>query len=133
MKKKNLLKLVGIIVGVLIIIALVILLIVKMTNGNTKDYQKEVENNIKNLVKDFYEGNYYNDTDKKLIESFSKDGLKVSLNTLYVVSGNKDKVKNPKTEKECDAEKTYVMIYPKSPYGKSNYDIKYYLNCGELK
>ena len=133
MKNKNLLKLIGIILGGLLVIALVVLLLVKIINGGKKDYQKEVENNIKDLVKNFYEDKYYNDTDKALIESFNNDGLKVSLNTLYVVSGNKKKVTNPKTNKECDAEKTYVMIYPKSPYGKNNYDIKYYLDCGELK
>ena len=39
------------------------------------------------------------------------------------------KVENYKVLKNCDKEKTSVIIYPKSPYGKTDFTVKVNMNC----
>ena len=49
---------------------------------------------------------------------------------------NKEKIDsfiNKKTKEPCDAENSRVIIYPKSPYGPTDYEIKVELVCDEKK
>jgi len=41
-----------------------------------------------------------------------------------------DKFKNSKAKKECSRTNTKAVIYPKSPYGENDFEVKAELDCG---
>ena len=67
------------------------------------------------------------------IKKFETTGIKVDLDNLSRQSNeSKEKVKdfvNDKNE-ECNKNNTKVIIYPKDPYGKTNYELEIQLDCG---
>ena len=88
-----------------------------------------------------YENFYYdqvgtNDTEKKeFVKKYETIGIKVNLDNLSRLDSDNnkkivDKFVNSKTKEECDKINTRVIIYPKSPYEKTSYDIKTELVCG---
>lgn len=70
-----------------------------------------------------------------LLSKFSTIGIKVDLENLgrYNNGEFKDKIskfKNSDTDEKCNSTNTMVYIYPKSPYGKTDYTVKAELDCG---
>lgn len=133
--KKNLLLIGG---GVLIVVIAVVVGVVVFASGNNK---KSLEKSLMEMGRDFYENFYYDATGKTdkekvdFVKKFEKIGVKIDLDNLgrYNSSKNKDKVAefiNTSTKKECDKNETRAIIYPKSPYGKKDYEIKVELSCG---
>lgn len=124
-------------ISLLLLIAVVIILIVCLTTGK----EKKLIKNIEDMGRDFYENLYYEQVGKNEEEraAFLKDfvdiGLKINLDGLsrYKTEENQEKINefvNPKTKEACDKENSKVIIYPKEPFGKSDYQIEVNLECG---
>jgi lipopolysaccharide export LptBFGC system permease protein LptF len=129
-----------IIVGCLVLIILVIATIVVVPKI-TYNQEKKLTNELKNLGKSFYEDNYYNglaDNDEereKVLSKYSELGMKVSLNNLVQIKNDESddelaKFVNKKTGENCDADNSTITIYPKEPYGVTDYNIEVTLVCG---
>lgn len=96
---------------------------------------------LEDLGKEFYENFYYDavaKTDEERVEfvkKYGSIGIKVNLDNLsrYSAEGVSERIEkfvNDKTNEDCDKENTKVTIYPKEPYGKSDYSIETSLVCG---
>lgn len=102
-----------------------------------KSNKAKLEAELKEMGKGFYEDFYYdlvvNSNGVDSIKKFENTGIKVDLDNLSRQNdANKEKVKdfvNDKNE-ECNKANTKVIIYPKDPYGKTNYQLEVQLDCG---
>lgn len=128
----------------IIIIALVV--IVAVITGlflgmGKKDNKKDLEKSLQEMGRTFYENFYYEqvgssaDERTSLLSKFTTVGIKIDLDNLGRYNDNEfkdeiSKFKNTKTDKKCNKTNTKVIIYPKSPYGKTDYTIKTELDCG---
>lgn len=126
------------ITGVIILFLIVLGTFLALTVGSTAF---NLESELRVMGSDFYENFYYDQLNKseeekvKLLSQYSSIGLKVNVDNLVRSNKevNEEKVKgfiNPKTKEECDLENTKVIIYPKSPYGKTDYDMEVQIECG---
>ena len=105
--------------------------------------EKELQGNLEKLGKSFYEDYYYPSQAKSqkdvkdFVKRFEKTGIKVNLENISKFSKIDkklvDSMVNNKTKKKCDGEKSVVTIYPKKPYGKTDYKIEVNLECGFKK
>ena len=138
-------KFIIIAIAVLAIIILTIILCVTVKGKSSE--QERLTASLKELGVDFYENFYYNQTGTEektrteFLEKYKDLGIKVSLSSLarYKQANNSEenvleKFVNSKTKEACDADSSKVVIYPKSPYGKTDYYIDAILVCGfEIK
>lgn len=102
--------------------------------------EKELKGNLEKLGKSFYEDFYYPSQSKsqkdvkEFVKRFEKTGIKVNLANISKISKVDKKLVegmvNKKTKKKCDTEKSVVTIFPKKPYGKTDYKIEVNLDCG---
>ena len=121
-----------------IVLVVIIVLCVFLFGDSSQRKKAELENELKSLGKDFYENFYYDlvvrDNGINTITKYEKIGIKVSLENISRQSDEKaeavKKFVNPKTKKECDKGETKAVIYPKEPYGKTDYTIEAILSCG---
>ena len=135
-KKRNIL--------LVILIGLVVLLgffsIIFFKNIKTeKDYVSE----FTTMGEDFYSNYYYkiisvDKTEKEVQEYlalFNKIGLKVDLNELEKYKEEyKDTIESfSKKYNDCDKSETMVIIYPKSPYSSTDFDINIKMECNYKK
>lgn len=135
-KNKKLLAIIGaIILGV--VLCAVILFFLFGNNNQEEKLTKE----LKTLGISFYEDFYYNQigsTKEEKVEYLSKYkdmGIKISLNKMIRTNVNESEeissiFINEETNKECDKNNSLVTIYPKEPFGKSDYTIEVTLVCG---
>lgn len=132
-------KLIGFIIAGVIVVAIIIVGVLFFLNK--KDNQKELETSLTEMGREFYEDFYYEqvgssaDERTNLLSKFTDIGIKVDLDNLgrYKNGEFKEKIsefKNNKTDEKCNKTNTKVVIYPKSPYGKTDYTIKTELECG---
>lgn len=139
-EKKSNTKTIIIIAVAIILVAAISVLAFTMLKGKT-DNKKELETSLKEMGKSFYENFYYEQVGASAEErtsslaKFSTVGINVDLENLtrYNNGEFKDKISkfvNKKTEEKCNKTNTKVYIYPKSPYGKTDYTIKAELDCG---
>lgn len=136
-KRKLNKKTLAIVVAVLIFIILVVLLVVFGKKSN----EKELESSLNKMGSSFYENFYYEqigssaDDRTSLLSKFSTIGIKIDLENLGRYNDGEFKkdikeFKNSLTGEKCNQTKTKVIIYPKSPYGKTDYKIETELSCG---
>ena len=136
-KRKLNKKTLAIVVAVLIVIILVVLLVVFGKKSN----EKELESSLNKMGSSFYENFYYEqigssaDDRTSLLSKFSTIGIKIDLENLGRYNNGEFKkdikeFKNSLTGEKCNQTKTKVIIYPKSPYGKTDYKIETELSCG---
>ena len=103
--------------------------------------KNKITRRMKAMGKDFYTSYLYETlkegrTDKELSEVLAKykdTGIKINLRNLaqYDSGKYKEEIETFKSDKkECSKNNTRVIIYPKSPYKKSDYKIKIELDCG---
>lgn len=103
--------------------------------------EKKLDTSLVEMGREFYEDFYYeqvgtsSDERTNLLSKFTDIGIKVDLDNLgrYKNGEFKEKIsefKNAKTDEKCNKTNTKVIIYPKSPYGKTDYTIKAELDCG---
>ena len=130
-KKRNI-----IICAVVLVVVIILCIFVFGNSGERK--KNELENELKALGKDFYENFYYDlvvrDNGVETISKYSLIGIKVNLDNISrCTTCNTESIKkfvNPKTKKECDMNESKAIIYPKEPYGKTDYTIEAELSCG---
>lgn len=138
----------GILIGLLVftIIFVAIILVLVFSNNSKKEEQQKEEDKLNGylneLGKSFYEDYYYDaveskneDAKREFLLKFSEIGIKVNLDNLsrYNGDGVEEKVKEFKNEaknEDCNDKDTKVIIYPKEPYGKTDYEIEAVLECG---
>lgn len=126
-------------VGAIIIVALAVVLGMLFMNKNNN--QKELEKSLEEMGRDFYENFYYDqiggsaDERTSLLSKFTTVGIKIDLDNLgrYNNGEYKEKIsefKNKKTKEKCSKTDTKVVVYPKSPFGKTDYKMEIELECG---
>ncbi len=136
-KRKLNKKTLAILVALLIVVILVVLLVVFGKKSN----EKELESSLNKMGSSFYENFYYEqigssaDDRTSLLSKFSTIGIKIDLENLGRYNDGEFKkdikeFKNSLTGEKCNQTKTKVIIYPKSPYGKTDYKIETELSCG---
>lgn len=136
-KRKLNKKTLAILVALLIVVILVVLLVVFGKKSN----EKELESSLNKMGSSFYENFYYEqigssaDDRTSLLSKFSTIGIKIDLENLGRYNDGEFKkdikeFKNSLTGEKCNQIKTKVIIYPKSPYGKTDYKIETELSCG---
>lgn len=125
-----------VIIGVLILVAVIAMFIL-----NKGDNKKELEKSLTEMGRDFYENFYYDqigassDERTSLLSNFTTVGIKVDLDSLgrYNNGEYKEEISkfvNKKTKDKCNKTNTKVILYPKSPYGKTDYTVETELDCG---
>ncbi len=111
----------------------------KMDFGN----KTNLKTSLKEMATDFYENFYYDqieqlgngEVDKAdYLKEFSTVGIKISLENLEEYDDGKylsdiAKFVNNKTKEPCNKYNTKATIYPKEPYGKTDYEIEINLEC----
>jgi hypothetical protein len=128
-----------VIISVLFIIIFGVFFMLKFNVVNEKEQKLELDTNLKEMGKNFYIKHYYNQISfgrkqsdiTVFLKNFSTIGIKVTLNNLekYDASNNKEFI-NRKTGKICNKNTSFVIIYPKEPYGENDFAIEVTLDCG---
>ena len=126
-------KLVIKIIGSILSVILLVFFIIFLFNNYRIIHLK---GNLTKIANIYYQDYYYqeiegsNEEVKNFLKSFTKKGLKISLRTLGSYNGKESLSEIEEfTLNKCDLDKTYIIIYPNSPYDKDNYKIKKYLEC----
>ncbi len=130
----------NIIIAVVVIVVAIVAALIYM-NVSKNNNKKVLETSLTEMGKNFYENFYYeqigssSDERSSLLSKFSTIGIKIDLDNLgrYNNGEFKDEIskfQNSKTKEKCNKTNTKVTIYPKSPYGKTDYTIKTKLDCG---
>lgn len=136
-KSKKVNKKMFIVIGIVIVVIAVVLVLVLGKKSN----EKELNSSLTEMGKNFYENFYYEqigssaDERNELLSKFTTVGIKIDLENLGRYNDgefSKDikEFTNSKTNKKCNRANTKVIIYPKSPYGKTDYKIETELDCG---
>ena len=101
-----------------------------------KTIKKELGAKLSEIGKTYYEEFYY---DKALEGDPTRlnnveNGIKIDLSSLssyeFLDDFFKEDIVNKRTNEKCDYDSTLVIIYPDSPYKKSDYHIETVINCG---
>lgn len=126
MKKRNIIALAGIVLLIIIICGIVLI---------TKIFSKpNKEKELISMTKKFY-GYYYKEVAKtndpeKFLKGYKDTGLRISLGDLEVyLNGKTGEEQDYTIFEKCDVDKTYATIYPKTPYGKKDIEVKVTLSC----
>ena len=126
-----------VIVGVIVFIILVSIIAVIIVNSKSeKSIKNRYEKIVRELGKEFYENHYYDlvtvTNGSNYIQAFDELGFTFDLDSLSSIS-IKAKNKAAKLESKdytCGKYSTKVIVHPKNPYGKKDYDIDVILDCG---
>ena len=125
-ENKRLLAIIGIIILFLVIVFVV-------TFSLSKGKRAEVK--LKNLAGIFYKYYYEDNSDKKdkdkikvFLSNYASSGLTIKLKDMETYIDT-HKVEDYKLLKKCDNEKTTIVIYPKAPYNKDDYEIRLNMDC----
>ena len=132
MEKKKIVLITVICVAIAALIGIIIGIFIFMKSNYFMEYKAKKD--LKTMTMAFY-GYYYDDNNKdnnakKYVQDFVESGLSVNLKTLEVyLEGRNGKKPEYKSLEKCDREKTEVIMKPKEPYGKTDIDLTYKLNC----
>lgn len=142
-------KIIMLAAGVIVLVLVIIGIVFGVKSCNKGNDEKKLTNNLISIGKTFYEEFYYPqmektaednkkagkkpDDVKAYMENLGKTGFKVNLANLSKISKVDKKLVESLSKAKCDEEKTSVRITPKSPYGKTDYDIEAELECGSKK
>lgn len=111
---------------------------------SNRSNESKLESSLTDMGRDFYENFYYKQVGKSseertdLLSKFTTIGIKIDLENLGRYDNGKyskdiKEFVNNKTNKKCNKTNTKVVIYPKSPYGKTDYTVEAQLDCGFKK
>lgn len=124
-----------------LVLAIIIGIIIITTLIKNKTNEKDLNSTLEKYGRGWYEDYYYvstgenDDAKKAYLSNFNNVGIKISLDNLLRYERTLSDYKeinwtNSKTHEACNQETTMVTIYPKETYGKSDYQISIYLDCG---
>ena len=130
MEKKGNGKRVLAIIGIVFLVLVIgIILFLSLSKGMRQELR------VKNIAGSFYKYYYEDNTDKKdkdkikvFLSNYASSGLRVKLGDMETFIDT-HKVENYNILKNCDKDKTSVIIYPKAPYGKKDYTVKVKMSC----
>ena len=130
MEKKGNVKKVFAIVGIIILVLIIgLIIILSLSKGLRQELR------VKNVAGSFFKYYYEDNSDKTdkdkikvFLSNYAASGLRVKLGDMETYIDT-HKVENYKILKNCDKDKTSVIIYPKAPYGKTDYDVKVKMSC----
>jgi len=127
---KKLFKILGIGIIVLIISFVLITLKKNFLDVNT---EAKIEKKITSLTKNYYKSFIHDKFTLKELEARSSEGIEIDLyGLLYKLKYTDiDDFYLEKEDKRCNLNRTYIMVYPKSPYGDYDYEIKIKLDFSE--
>lgn len=130
----------GLIIGLIIVTIIGIAIVLLVVFGGKKEEQKEedkLKGYLNELGKSFYEDYYYDAVESQnesakieFLTKFTDIGIKVNLDNLsrYNGGGAEEKTKEFK-ENSCNEKETKIIVYPKAPYGKTDYEVETILEC----
>ena len=132
-----------IVLAIIVVVVGSIVLVTKLIGKNKVSEKENLTTQLENIGRNYYENYYYvsagnteeENGKEKYLSNFATVGLKINLENLLRYNNtlkdkNETKFVNSKTNENCNYEKSMVTIYPKSPYGKTDYTINVYLDCG---
>ena len=135
---ENRTKTIGIIVGVAVVLVVIIVLLVAKPFGNKdKKVEKQLNDRMSQLAKNFYEDYYFDQVGSEFVKGHAENGIKIDLANLARINNSDsqsilNEFKNSEGE-ACDTTKSKATIYPKDPYGKTDYELKIALECNFKK
>lgn len=130
------------VIGVIALVGIVIgiVLLVKGKDSKKESNETVLVETLEKMGATFYKDFYYlrRDTDKERVEQaklLADTGVGMTLENLKIsqlsyIQEHKDDFVNALTGEACDAKKSRVQIYPKSPYGAEDFEVKVTLVCG---
>lgn len=134
-KKFSIILIISTIITIIILSLIVWIFVLNKDNKELKDNNKldtfKVE--LLEVGSNFYEDYYYDtiisEEKNTFLSNYSVSGIKIDLNNLLQVFDKKEwKISNEIINK-CDKNKTKIIIYPKEPYNKKDYEIIIDLFC----
>ena len=126
MKNKKIMFLIAII---LFIIA-GILILVNSKIGRESLSRRDIRKITKEFYSFYYDENNTDDNVKNYLRKYINTGLTISLGDMeiYIESKSNGGTTYSSLEK-CDRANSKITIYPKSPFGKDDYELKFDLVC----
>ncbi len=126
MKNKKIIFLIAII---LFIIA-GILILVNSKIGKESLSRRDIRKITKEFYSFYYDENNTDDNIRNHLRKYITSGLTISLGDMEIYIENKSNGGTTYSSLEkCDRANSKITIYPKSPFGKDDYELKFDLVC----
>ena len=130
---KNKILIISIIIVLVIAITLIFFLFIKKDKP-LEDPKKDLEINLKQMGEQYYNSFYkglVGSGNVNILEAYVELGIKVNINGLEVFyESDEEALNNLKSFSDCDKVETRVIIYPKAPFGESDYSVDTTIECG---
>ena len=121
-----------IIISILLVLLIIAGIIVIVNTRAGKDAKAKID--LRTMTKEFYSFYYdENNTDenvKNFLKKYVSSGLTISLGDMEAyIEDNANGGTKYKSLEKCDRANSKITIYPKSPFGKNDYELKFDLVC----
>lgn len=95
--------------------------------------ERTTKSTISHLASDYYENYFYSNISSnnpaEVMNKYTDAGLtRITLRQLLLYTPQ-NSVYEDTLLRYCDEDNTYVVFYPKAPFGKTDYDTKYTYSC----
>ena len=126
MKKKLLI----ILIVILLIVIIGILILVNSSIGKEALAKRDIRKLTKTFYSYYYDENNYNNGVKDFLKKYTGSGLTITLGNMEVYIEEKSNSGTTyKSLEKCDRAKSKIIIYPKDPFNKDDYELKFDLLC----
>lgn len=129
-------KIIYIIIGVIVVLLIGFFLLLsnqkkkETSNDNPKENKEDLLERIgKNFYEDYYHPEVLTVAGESLMNNLAQTGISISVSAIDVITPINKETKEYLDTKKCDYENTKIFIYPKEPFGISDYTIKVDLAC----
>ena len=135
---ENRVKTISVIAGVVVVLVVVLVFGLGKTFAKPdKKQEKQLNDKMTELAKNFYENYYFDQVGSDFVKGHAENGIKIDLANLARINNSDsqsvlNEFKNSEGE-ACDTTKSKVTIFPKDPYGKTDYELKIELECNFKK
>ena len=127
-------------ITIIVVIVIAMLIVAAATAIRLFDTpERNVKSKMDSVVSDYYENYFYeklakasatNKSFDQAMEKYREPGFaRIDFNQLFLYDNKKHNDIAPLITKYCDAEKSFVIIYPDPPYGKTDYHTQFYYSC----
>ena len=121
-----------IIIAIIFILLIIggILLLVNSKFGRESLSRRDIRKMTKEFYSFYYDENNSNNNIRNYLRKYINSGLTISLGDMevYIESKSNGGTSYSSLEK-CDRANSKITIYPKSPFGKDDYELKFDLVC----